>query len=126
MIGIDIVEASRLERELEAVGGLQERLFSPEELDYAERQPDRILHLAGIFAAKEAVIKALGLLHPALSAKQIKIAHREDGAPVVELSEGLDPCIVSISHDAGVAVAVALAGANVGFSDMLDGGDDTP
>lgn len=62
MIGIDIVDASRLERELEAVAGLQERLFTSEELAYADAQPDRILHLAGIFAAK--VPASCRIVHP--------------------------------------------------------------
>ncbi len=48
MIGIDIVDAARLQRELDAVPGLRDRLFTHEELAHAETQPDRTLHLAGI------------------------------------------------------------------------------
>lgn len=109
MIGIDVVDVAQFGKDLLATPGLEERLFTTEELQHAASQPDRVLHLAGLFAAKEAVIKALGLLHPALSARHIAISHDEDGRPLVAVeppSQG--ECHISISHDAGVAVAVAI------------------
>ncbi len=59
-IGIDLIEIERLERALERRPRLAERLFTDDELAYANarRRPGR--HLAARFAAKEATIKALG------------------------------------------------------------------
>ena len=58
-LGIDLIEIDRVERALERRPRLAERLFTPAELVRAQSgQTGR--HLAARFAAKEAVIKALG------------------------------------------------------------------
>lgn len=109
MIGVDVVDVDQFAEQLSLTPGLEERLFTSEELQHAASQPDRVLHLAGVFAAKEAVIKALGLLHPALSAQQISISHDADGRPLAAVhGPGGAECDISISHDAGIAVAVAI------------------
>jgi holo-[acyl-carrier protein] synthase len=60
-VGIDLIEVSRVERALARYPRLAERLFTDAELGYARarRRPGR--HLAARFAAKEAVVKALGM-----------------------------------------------------------------
>ncbi len=60
-VGIDLLEIGRLERALERHPRLAERVFTEAERDYAaaRRRPGQ--HLAARFAAKEAVVKALGL-----------------------------------------------------------------
>jgi holo-[acyl-carrier protein] synthase len=60
-LGIDLIEVSRVERALARHPRLAQRLFTEDELLYAEarRRPGR--HLAARFAAKEAAVKALGL-----------------------------------------------------------------
>jgi holo-[acyl-carrier protein] synthase len=60
-IGIDLLEIDRLERALERYPRLAQRIFSPAEVAYAEARRRPARHLAARFAAKEAVIKALGL-----------------------------------------------------------------
>ena len=59
-VGIDLIEIERVERALERRPRLAERLFTPAELAYARARARPGRHLAARFAAKEAVIKALG------------------------------------------------------------------
>ena len=59
-IGIDVIEIARIERALERRPRLRERLFTADELAYADARARPGRHLAARFAAKEAVIKALG------------------------------------------------------------------
>ena len=65
-IGIDLLEIARLERALERHPRLAERVFTEAERDYAAARARPGRHLAARFAAKEAVVKALGI--PAASA----------------------------------------------------------
>jgi holo-[acyl-carrier protein] synthase len=60
-VGIDLLEIDRLERALQRHPRLAERVFSEAEREYAMARARPARHLAARFAAKEAVIKALGL-----------------------------------------------------------------
>ena len=60
-VGIDLLEIDRLERALERHPRLAERVFTQAERDYARERARPARHLAARFAAKEAVVKALGL-----------------------------------------------------------------
>lgn len=59
-IGVDLLEVDRLERALDRRPRLAERIFRPGELGYAASRRRPGVHLAARFAAKEAVLKALG------------------------------------------------------------------
>lgn len=59
MIGIDLVEPSRITSKLGKP--VRDDLFHPGEIAYAERQSDPGQNLAARYAAKEAVVKALGI-----------------------------------------------------------------
>jgi holo-[acyl-carrier protein] synthase len=61
LIGIDLVDPGRLGARIERNPLLREELFLRGELAYADAQHDTNLHLAARLAAKEAVIKALGI-----------------------------------------------------------------
>ena len=61
MIGIDLADPRRLADRLERTPGLADELFHPGERAYAATQPHPSENLAARFAAKEAVVKALGL-----------------------------------------------------------------
>jgi len=110
-IGIDVIEIERVERALERRPRLRGRLFTPGELAYADARARPGRHLAARFAAKEAVIKALG--GPALAPSQIEI---ESGGPptvqlhgrAAELAAGRE-ISVSLTHSRETAAAVALA-----------------
>ena len=60
-VGIDLLEIDRLERALKRYPRLAERVFTPAEREYADGPSPARPHLAARFAAKEAVVKALGL-----------------------------------------------------------------
>lgn len=110
-IGIDVIEIDRIERALERRPRLRERLFTQGELDYADERARPGRHLAARFAAKEAVIKALGArgLPPA----EIEVVAGEP--PTIALSGaaaracGGRQISVSLTHSREVAAAVALA-----------------
>jgi holo-[acyl-carrier protein] synthase len=112
-IGIDLLEIERLERALERYPRLEARLFTDGERAYAaaRRRPAR--HLAARFAAKEAVVKALG--SRGFAPREIEIEAGEP--PRVRLSgrtaglaaeRGLS-IQVSLTHGRDHAAAVALA-----------------
>jgi holo-[acyl-carrier protein] synthase len=110
MIGVDVVGVDRLRNSLAATPRLAERLFTDAERAYCERAVDPAVHFAGTLAAKEAVIKALGLGSLATWARRIEIERDSSGAPTAWVHGGdvRTAVEISISHDAGVAVAVAL------------------
>jgi holo-[acyl-carrier protein] synthase len=110
-VGIDLLEIDRLERALERHPRLAERVFSQGERDYAEARARPARHLAARFAAKEAVVKALGL-SGGFGLAQIEVLAGEP--PTVKLS-GLAAAAaagrrvdVSLTHSRDFAAAVAV------------------
>jgi holo-[acyl-carrier protein] synthase len=109
-LGIDLIEIDRVERALERRPRLAERLFTPAELSYARNRARPGRHLAARFAAKEAVIKALG---QPVSPREIEV---ESGEPprvrlhgrAAELA-GERKVVISLTHSRETAAAVALA-----------------
>ena len=110
-IGVDVAEISRLEQALARTPGLAERLF-------AESERDRpVQSLAGFFAAKEAVAKALGA--PAgLLWTDVIVSNDEYGKPELTVTGtvaaaadrlGVASWHLSISHDGGLSVAMVVA-----------------
>ncbi|MDD4938805.1 MAG: holo-ACP synthase [Candidatus Omnitrophica bacterium] len=109
--GVDITEVARLRKAVEKWGeSFLDRVFTKEELENAKTRGSLYQHLAGRFAAKEAVFKALG--DPGLSWKDVEILNDKDGKPCCVL---LGPKArknvgvhVSISHVKNYAVANAI------------------
>ncbi len=84
-IGLDVVHVSRLER-WQAIPGLLERYFHPEELDTAlSRGSGATLSLAARFAAKEAFGKAVGTGLSGITLKNILVRNNHNGKPYMEL-----------------------------------------
>jgi holo-[acyl-carrier protein] synthase len=108
MIGVDVVEIPRFRRALELVPRIESRLFTPAERSLCRSSPDPLMRFAGTFAAKEAVVKALGLSSIHQWARRIEIVRAESGRPAVLIDGKETPATVSISHERSVAVAVAL------------------
>lgn len=114
--GIDTIEISRLVEVRPAIRQrFIQRVFTPLEIEQAR---DRSEMLSGLFAAKEAVSKALGTGIGAVHWRDIEIVHLPSGQPTVQLHGhaavvandlGLSEWSVSISHDRDKAVAVAIA-----------------
>ena len=109
--GIDLLEIERLERALERRPRLADRLFTAGELAYARGRARPGRHLAARFAAKEAVIKALGTGVPL---REIEVVGGEP--PRVELHgraaevAGDTQIAISLTHSRESAAAVAIAG----------------
>lgn len=115
-IGTDIIEIERVELAIKRSGQeFLDRVFTPAEQSYCG---GKVQCLAGRFAAKEAVLKALGTGLRGLRWTNIEILPNYQGKPEVrltggalELAAGMDiaKIMVSISHDRGRAVAFAVA-----------------
>lgn len=110
-IGTDIIKIKRFEKYSKDENFLN-KIFTKKELDYCFSKNDVILHLAGRYAAKEAIIKALSPLNSNfISYNEIEILNNEKGFPVVKISQGrLEKNIIkiSISHDEHYAIATAI------------------
>jgi holo-[acyl-carrier protein] synthase len=109
-VGIDLIEIDRVERALERRPRLAERLFTQAELAYARERARPGRHLAARFAAKEAVIKALGQGVPP---RQIEVVSGEP--PELQLHgraaqvAGESQIAISLTHSRESAAAVAIA-----------------
>jgi holo-[acyl-carrier protein] synthase len=106
-VGTDIVEVARLEQSLARTPSLRSRLFTPAEAELPMES------LAARFAAKEALAKALGAPGD-LSWQDAEVVTDVSGWPSFELrggvaaraeQQGVERVHLSLSHDAGVAVA---------------------
>lgn len=80
-IGIDLVDIDRFRRSLERTPTMRTRLFTPIELDYVAPQVDDAASLAARFAAREAVMKALGLGLGAFGFHDVWVERADSGAP---------------------------------------------
>ncbi|MDA8217993.1 MAG: holo-ACP synthase [Dehalococcoidales bacterium] len=115
-MGVDIVEIHRVGEALERHGQrFFERVYTPAELRYCR---GRLSELAGRFAAKEAVLKALGTGLRGIGWREVEILPDPRGKPLVFLHGraqararelGLDNFAISISHSREFAVASVVA-----------------
>lgn len=115
-LGSDIIEVKRLEASIERHGKrFLDRLFTPDEQAYCLKHRDSGRHFAGRFAAKEAIVKALGTgISQEIGWLDMEIINDGRGKPRVQLSQQAkahfaDPQIeLTISHCRDYAMAVAL------------------
>jgi len=117
-VGTDIVQVERIRKLRPAAVS---RFLTPAEENYCRAHSDPSERIAGRYAAKEAILKALGTgLAKGFSWKHMEILPNENGAPCVSFSGkmashlrtlergGATRCHLSISHDGGLAVAFVL------------------
>ena len=100
-IGIDLVAVRRFKKIKKADYDAWRHVFTGNEWKYAFKDTHSAEHLAGMFAAKEAAMKAsgkVGVQHM----KMFEVSHTAKGAPMLNKA-GYQ---VSISHDFAYAVAV--------------------
>ena len=110
--GVDIIEIDRIQRVLERWGQrFLHRIYTEGEISYCR---GRAPNLAARFAAKEAVMKALGTGTKGVGWKEIEVVRKESGAPAVCLygrallraqKLGVIELAVSLSHSRDYAVA---------------------
>jgi holo-[acyl-carrier protein] synthase len=111
-VGIDLLEIDRMERALRRHPRLAERVFTSGEREYAAARARPGRHLAARFAAKEAVVKALGL-RGGFGFREIEVVAGEP--PTVRLSGRAAEAArglrvdVSLTHSRDNAAAVAVA-----------------
>ena len=111
-VGLDICEVSRMEKAI-AHPRFLERVFSETEREYLKSKGSTAAQTAaGLYAAKEAYLKARGTGIDSLSLNLIEIVHGQQGQPYYRLNglyEGSRlTAHLSISHDGGVAAAVCV------------------
>lgn len=112
VVGCDVVEVARIRRLLVERPGARERLFSAQELrdvvrgGVAVESDVAIERLAARFAAKEATRKALAGGGPPLTG--IEVRTDDGGAPSIWIAGVRSRLACSLSHDAGVAMAVVV------------------
>ncbi len=109
-MGVDIIEVRRLRGAIEKWGqGFLQRVFTKRELNNAKNHSSLYQHLAGRFAAKEAVFKALG--DTGLNWKDGQILNDKRGKPYCAILNGRGRNMqvhLSISHVKNYAVANAV------------------
>ena len=119
-IGTDIVECLRIAKMIERHGELFiNRVYTATEIRFCQSRKQATQHFAGRWAAKEAVLKALGLeLGRGISFRDIEIRNSEQGQPEVGMrggardavvSRGVREIKISVSHCRSHAVAYAMA-----------------
>ena len=114
--GIDVVKISRFEKNLENDLFL-EKYFSKQEIEYINSKNSKTETIAGLFACKEAFLKALGIgIGGGIDLKEIDIYH-ENGKPKIQVTPKIDYYLtnlscsqvsVSISHDGDIATAICV------------------
>ena len=106
-IGTDIIEVSRFRRKpIKKNRNFYNSIFTNLELIHCQKYSDTYPHLAGIFAAKEAVVKCIDL---PLRISDIEISWHENGKPFVMIGHKKNTVQISISHTKLLAIAVAVS-----------------
>jgi holo-[acyl-carrier protein] synthase len=117
-VGVDVTPISRMARALERhEGRLEERLFTVAERSYCRARALAPQHFAARFAAKEALLKALGV-PSGLSWHELEVVSDDSGAPRVRLHGaaaeaaqrlGITHLHLSLSHAGDQAIAFIVA-----------------
>ena len=117
-VGIDAVEVDRFRGVLARRSGMRDRLFTADEVAYASSANDPTERLAARFAAKEAVMKVLGVGLGAVAFREIEVVRHRSGRPLLQLhgraaelavDAGVERWHVSLTHTATMAEAVVVA-----------------
>ena len=136
-LGLDVVEIARMERILARTPSFATKVFSDEERAYCDATAHPAVHYATRFAAKEAVVKALGTgFSDGIGVRDIEVRRNAKGRPYVVLSgraraiaEGIGlqemPISLSFTHAEAVACAMAITEGAVAASEKrIDPADE--
>jgi len=117
-VGVDVVHVDRVSRFAAEHRGRLDVVWTPLELAHGAGRASEAQHLAVRFAAKEALLKALGTgLGPGMSWTDIEVLNDRRGRPVLKLggrvaawaaAHGMRAADVSLSHTPTIAFAVVL------------------
>ncbi len=115
-LGNDIIEIDRIDKAIKRYGQrFLDKIFTSREQGYCQQYSESARHFAGRFAAKEAVVKALGIgFREGITWLDIEIVNDHYGKPIPILSKNLHnkypghQLLVAISHCKEFASAVAV------------------
>lgn len=112
-LGHDIIEIDRIKKAINE--NFLKKIFSKKEIEYCLKFKYSEIHFAGRFAAKEAIVKALGVgFGKKISFLDIEILNNKNGKPHVKLSKKINlsfknpNILLSISHSKKIASAIAI------------------
>ncbi len=117
-IGVDLVDIERFRRSLERTPSMRTRLFTAVELAYVAAKADPVPSLAARFAAREAVMKALGVGLGAFDFHDAWVERAASGQPSLVLSgraavlageAGVARWHLSLTHSDATAAAYVIA-----------------
>ena len=119
-LGLDLAQIERVQDFIERRGQRAlDRVFTPDEQAYCDARASRYASYAGRFAVKEAVMKVLGTgWRKGVRWVDIEVVRPPGQAPTCALhgesariaaARGIRTIHVTITHDAGLAAAVAVA-----------------
>ena len=117
-IGIDLVDIERFRTSLERTPSMRTRLFTAGELAYVAPKSDPVPSLAARFAAREAVMKSLGLGLGAFGFHEVWVERAESGEPSLAITgraldlaaeAGVQRWHLSLTHSASTAGAYVIA-----------------
>lgn len=117
-IGVDLVDIDRFRRSLERTPSMRTRLFTEVELAYVAAQADPVPSLAARFAAREAVMKALGVGLGAFGFHEVWVERAPSGRPLLNVGgraaelaveAGVVTWHLSLTHSDMTAAAYVIA-----------------
>ena len=117
-VGVDVIDVERFRASLTRTPTMRERIFTLAELEHVATKYDPVLSLAARFAAREAVMKAMGLGLGAFGFHDASVRIDDAGAPHLIISgqaaalatdRGIDTWHLSLAHDGGMATAMVVA-----------------
>jgi holo-[acyl-carrier protein] synthase len=117
-IGTDLVELDRFRTTLERTPGIKTRTFTSAEQAYCDAKNDPTERYAVRWAAKEAVMKAMGVGLGVVSMSDIEVVREESGAPSIVLHDtaaakadelGITEWKITLTHTERQAQAIAVA-----------------
>ena len=129
-IGIDLVDIDRIRRVIERQPGFVDRVYTAQERAYCDRRRDPAERYAARFAAKEAVLKALGTGLGGADFTDIEVVRRDSGEPTLRIvgraaaragELGIGSWLITLSHSDHLAQAFVVA-----LGRPADAGSDRP
>jgi phosphopantetheine--protein transferase-like protein len=113
-IGIDLVKIARMKNVVEKWGNkFLERIFTEDEISYCHERKEPYLSLAVRFAAKEALIKAIGS-EVFIPLTDIEVLNNKEGRPYITVKgrleeyfkkKSIESCHLSLSHEKEFGIA---------------------
>ncbi len=117
MVGIDVMDVARMEKLADKPEHIK-RIYTPYEIGYINKTNSRTQRMAGIFCAKEAFLKALGIgVRNGIDLLEVEVRHEESGKPYLQLSDKVriklatknaKNVAISISHTSEISTAICV------------------